>query len=374
MRKYQRPEQSIITRRAVEDMQEDQAAQLAAAVKAVQAEPTLAGKIWDENQDRKRINGHSPEYVAAGFDESVEEIFPPDGLTLYVGDPWQKLDRKGVVIMDYEFGPIAEFQDDRSRFLDDLDRRLSDLRYAAEYTHDVTIQSFLSREVSEAETLYQEALSKPIAEYPRITEKFSAMKLRVEEEIQREAGDSSDPIDAVNISVRDLWYLAVHGARAIDVLDWEMKLKSVYDEYANDLPKGLTAEDRQNLLRRKKKGLITEIRMKKTAKDAHVVAAMFPYLPFKEECFDRLVAFWSISTYVFPSLERKDMQQYWEAIYRVLKPGGKAYISPFFEGNEDNLFSTLTEFAEQHPGFSYSFDDNYNPHVLEIIKKQQTEV
>lgn len=195
------------------------------------------------------------------------------------------------------------------------------------------------------------------------------MKLRIEEEIQREAGNSTDPIDAVDINVRDLWYLVVHGARAIDVLDWETKLKNPYEDYAEDLPTDLPIEDRDKLLRREKKKLITEIRLKKTAKEAHVVAAMFPYLPFRDECFDRLVAFWSISTYVFPSLERREMQQYWEEIYRVLKPGGKAYISPFFQGNEDNLFATLDEFAGQHPDFSYSFDDDENPHILIITKK-----
>lgn len=125
MIKYRRSQERQNTRHILEEDRSDDALKLVAAIKAASAEPELASRIWNENEGMKRINGHSPEYVAEGFGESVEEIFPPDGLTLYVGDPWQKLDRKGVVIIDYEFGPIAEFQDDREKYLRNLDHRLS---------------------------------------------------------------------------------------------------------------------------------------------------------------------------------------------------------------------------------------------------------
>ncbi len=320
-------------------------------------ERPLTEKIRQENENSKRINGHPPEYVAASLDLPVEELFPLDGLTLYVGDPWQKLDRPGVVIVDYEFGPVVEFQDDRDKYLNTLDYRIEEIDSQFIIQRDPAIQQFLEREVPIVRQLYQQVLSQSILEYERIANDFLAMKLRIEEEIQRQSNKSGDPIYAIDKALRDLWYVAVHGARAMDVFDWATQLEEPYLAFIDNLPKTLPKNKREQQMQHERRQLIENIRLKKTTQEAQVVQAMFPFLPFRNETFDRFVAFWSISTYVFPSLNDNDMTSYWAEIYRVLKPGGKAYVAPLFEANDYILYNSLTQYGVLHPDFNFSIDD-----------------
>ncbi len=56
------------------------------------------------------------------------------------------------------------------------------------------------------------------------------------------------------------------------------------------------------------------------------VAAIGQNLPFKDESFDAIFALWSISEY----LQKEDeLEKAFREVYRVLKPGGTARISPF---------------------------------------------
>lgn len=317
----------------------------------------LTRKIWNENRGNKRINGHSPEYVAEELGVSVDEVFPPEGLTVYVGDPWQKLDRKGVVIVDYEFGPVVEFQDDRERYRRQLNQRITSIEYGMS-SYDASGDSRVSEVVREgiatARGLYEQSENADHETLKRISAAFFVMKQHIEHEIDRQSGEGRDPILATDEFLRSLWYVAVHGARAIDLADWEEKLKPSYESFAARFSLDTPDEERTEALRSKRQRLIESIRLEKTAKDAHVVQAMFPHLPFKDATFDRFVAFWSISTYVFPSLTREEMRTYWNEIQRVLKPGGKSYIGPIFEGNERDLDQSLREMAGDYPDFQYS--------------------
>jgi ubiquinone/menaquinone biosynthesis C-methylase UbiE len=146
-------------------------------------------------------------------------------------------------------------------------------------------------------------------------------------------------------------------------------LESKYLAYADTLPEFLDESVREKKLKDKRRELIEGIRFEVTAKEAEVVQAMFPFLPFKDEEFDRFVAFWSISTYVFEHLKDEELTRYWQEILRLLKPGGKAYISPLFDHDELLLGKTLNQFSSRHPDFVFSFDDPYFPKMLVIEKK-----
>ncbi len=319
----------------------------------------LEKKIWETNEGLKRINGHSAEYVAEHIGVSVEELFPEHGKSLYVGDPWQKLDKKGVVIVDYEFGPIAEFQDNKERYLALLRGQLSRLENSFHSSQELDIRHFLEREITLVNELYNEMHIQPLTEYERIGKMFLEMKQRVEEEIGREtSGKESDPLFAMNLDVQSLWYAAVHGARCLDLLDWATELEPTFLIYAESLSEQLSQEAREEKLKEKRRELITRIRFEKTTKEAEVVQAMFPFLPFENESFDRFVAFWSISTYAFEHLTPEELTRYWEEIYRILKPGGKAYISPLFEGNEFFMHQTLSKFQIENPDFFFDDEDD----------------
>jgi len=336
-------------------------------------EQRLAKKIFDTNEGLKRINGYSPEYVAEGFEVSVEELFPSEGKTVYVGDPWQKLDRKGVTIVDYEFGPVAEFQDDKEAYLAILDARLDEIERNLVTYEDTEINDFLENEINLASDLYRQASSKSVVEYERISKEFSEMKQRIEDEIARETdGNANDHIFGQydpSESVKNLWYVAVHGARAVDVLDWATELEPAYSAYKDELPEELPDHVREEKLKEKRRKLIEGIRFDKTAKEAEVVQAMFLFLPFENESFDRFVAFWSISTYAFEHLNYNDLTEYWKEIYRILKTDGKAYISPLFSGNEEAVEKTLNDFKNLHSDFTFEFDDDDFKNTLIIHRK-----
>ncbi|MBI2415632.1 MAG: methyltransferase domain-containing protein [Candidatus Kerfeldbacteria bacterium] len=339
------------------------------SIRPISSVAALQEKIRKTNEGLKRINGHSAEYVAASLERSVEEVFPSDGRTVYVGDPWQKLDRKGVVIVDYEFGPVVEFQADRDVYLEVLGSRLRSIAWRVSEQADSPAQIFLKREFAVAEQLYETARTQQLTEYERISNQFLELKQRIEQEIERETdGKEHDPLHALNATVRDLWYVAVQGARAVDVLDWATELDEPYRQFAENLPKRLSEKDREKKLQEKRRQLIESIRFEKTAKEAEVVQAMFPFLPFDDATFDRFVAFWSISTYVFEHLESGELTRYWEEIYRLLKPGGKAYIAPLFQSNEYELDATLRQFAKQHSDFSFFYNDDEQPNILTLTK------
>lgn len=339
-------------------------------VSSVNPVTTLEKKIRDTNEGLKKINGHSAEYVAQVLKLEVEELFPSNGKTVYIGDPWQKLDRKGVVIVDYEFGPVVEFQSNREIYLAVLEDRLHKVKELINQSREPEIQHFLETEIAQIDKLFQRASIEEMTEYEQIVGEFLASKQRIEEEIQRETGGTeSDPIHAMDAAVRDLWYTAVHGARLVDVLDWATECDEPYRTFVESLPSHLPEAVREEKLKNKRHELIEAIRFEKTAKEAEVVQAMFPFLPFEDESFDRFVAFWSISTYAWPYLTSEDFTTYWEEIYRLLKEKGKAYISPLDSDNAYAMHRTLIAFNEAHPDFLFSYDDEENPFTL-IIEKE----
>lgn len=317
---------------------------------------TLPEKIFNRNLGEKRINGHSPEYVSSRMGIPVEELFPTDGTILYVGCPWQKLDLPGVVIIDYEFGPIVEFNDTKEKLLGklavDYFRSYNgwgddDENYATRH------EGFLTNNFEGVKNLVERVKVASINELPDIAKEFDGLRLDVEAELGKYGDDlDGDDLSDEEARVRSIWYLAVEGGRSRDVFDFDTLLKKQLDDYAKTLQENLSSEERDKLLDYKKRELIEIIRLHKTTKDADVVQAMFPYLPFEDETFDSLVAFYSISTYVFSHLERDEFDKYWNEIDRVLKVGGEAFIGPLWNGNEDIFDSSIKDFISSHPWYS----------------------
>jgi SAM-dependent methyltransferase len=335
-------------------------------------------KVREANHGMKIINGHDPDYVAKSFGLSEDELFPPDGLTLYVGCPWQKLDRKGVVIIDYEFGPVAEFQTDKSVF---LDRLLKDFRIASDEinvynspTPDdkdplAISNSFLIQAVPQARELINRVRLSDLRDCSSLSNEFFKLQADIEETFrQMTEGKGSDPLDVRDDRLIALWYFAVHGQRVYDLYDWEKYVKPKLDRLAHRLDNRNLSPDQKNAaLLSHKRTLIEKIRLQKTATKAEVVEAMFPNLPFRDGTFDSFVAYYSISTYVVPHLNQDDLMKYWHEIYRVIKKGGMAYVGPIFSGNDDLIESTLHVFQDNHPGFEYDLDSRKD--FLYINKK-----
>ena len=77
---------------------------------------------------------------------------------------------------------------------------------------------------------------------------------------------------------------------------------------------GMRSDEAEDGANRKTKGWVEEIRLKKVPKQANVVEAIFPELPFAPASFDRFVASWSISAHTFGVLNEAGFRGYWEEI------------------------------------------------------------
>lgn len=340
---------------------------------------SLAEKIIVENEGNKRINGHTPEYVSSRMGIPVEELFPEGKKTVYIGDPWQKLDLPGVTIVDYEYGAIVEFNETKeeleSKLHSDYSRAYSDWEDENE-EYRVHYDGFLDDNFDRVKSLLDRVRETSVEDLPQTAIEFDQLKIDVEEEL----GKYGDDLDGEEMSdeedrVRSLWYLAVEGGRSRDVYDYKHILEPKLKDYIKSIPKNISEEEKQKYIDTKKRELIESVRLHKTTNEADVVQAMFPFLPFDDESFDSLVAFYSISTYVFSALEKDDFEKYWAEIDRVLKLGGKAYIGPLWTGNSEDFYSSLDEYISKHSWVSYSEEESpyvkpiYGQSILTISKK-----
>lgn len=101
------------------------------------------------------------------------------------------------------------------------------------------------------------------------------------------------------------------------------------------------------------------------------VAALAQALPFKDNCFDSVVSVYAVPYYLAPS----DLSTVFKEIVRVLKPGGKAFLSPVSPPGRD-----LIGYAEALKDLSCAFKfvgfGPKNPFgtCRLFIEKQQTPV
>ena len=92
------------------------------------------------------------------------------------------------------------------------------------------------------------------------------------------------------------------------------------------------------------------------------VAALAQVLPFKDNCFDSIVSVFSIPHYLDPD----DLSIVFKEILRVLKPGGKAFLSPIF-----NITQIRYEQALKDLPCAFNFSDIVGQSKRLFIEKQQ---
>ena len=71
-------------------------------------------------------------------------------------------------------------------------------------------------------------------------------------------------------------------------------------------------------------------RILKEGYSKNAVAGLAQELPFKSDTFDSVVSSWAIPMYLENT--KKEYEDSFREIARVLKPGGKAYLAPIYEG------------------------------------------
>ena len=165
----------------------------------------------------------------------TEELFPPAKRTVYIGDPWQKLDLPGVTIVDYEYGPVVEFNETKeeleNKLATDYLRAYNDWEDVDE-EYRVHHDGFLDANFARVKNLLEKVRQSPIEQLPEIAKEFDQLRADVENEL----GNYGEELDGEEMSdeeerIRSLWYLAVEGGRSRDVYDYKYLIKPKLNSY-----------------------------------------------------------------------------------------------------------------------------------------------
>lgn len=320
-------------------------------------------KVYENVPWGLHLTGRTPERISEETGIAEDELFPEDAAILYIGDPWQKMgvikDTSKLTIIDYKYGEIASFDPDA---VDIARRSASEAAYISS-----NVQQILDR-ISEGDTSrvwlvdFKSQLDR-IAERDRVVtyedmlalaNEWKSIKEMIESRYKEtgardsagDAGNGYGDEDPLAYFRQQCWYDAVARERNLrDTVDWNLfivpKLEQAYQQWR---AKSLPEEDIDRKLAHMATHEVELIRLKKKPKDANVVVAVFPELPFAQDSFDRLVAAWSISVHSLRDADEEDMKVYWDEINRVLKEGGKAYIYPLSWDavNEEAVLQTVS--------------------------------
>lgn len=310
--------------------------------------------IWNKDYQECSLTGRTPEIIAEEDGLEPEQLFPKDKKILYVGDPWQRmgrtLDNENMFVIDYIFGEAKEFVDDKERFIKWLTGELSSdkesvaerIRRQIEEKLTKNIRSESKKRLADFKEMIdkaakasREALTKD--NFEGYEEAAQAWEQAVRFLNEWRKYDLDNQIDAKKQGYEDIsgfrkatWYNCIQAARGFrDIPDWhnivlpklEIKRKELEEVNKND-------DYIEQEVKKLERSLIDSLRLRKKTEKAHIIQAMFPELPFKGKSFDRFVASWSISVHVFPELNEKEFEIYWQEIARVLNKDGEAYIFP----------------------------------------------
>jgi len=88
---------------------------------------------------------------------------------------------------------------------------------------------------------------------------------------------------------------------------------------------------------------------KDTSYERRVVAALAQALPFKNNCFDCVVSVYAVPFYV----DSTDLPIVFQEILRILKPGGRAFLSPILTSHRAECETILKDLS-----CSFSFESN----------------
>lgn len=319
--------------------------------------------IYEVDRNSKALTGRTPEKIEEETGINKDIIFPSEGKILYVGDPWQRMGReiddKRMVIIDYEFGDVASFIENEADFRRAIEWKgenlLQKIKYLAQGNNlndkDLEWLTTFQGLVEEAHLASQAAIyekdgKKYISDYAAAAAAWAKMRNWIEERYKEEKeesdfedeeygepGDRRREYNEISEFRLRAWYDGVFGERGFkDIPDWNEiilpKLEAEIIKEEKRFKRNLTEEEARNIIERKKKRYIEEIKLKKSPQNTQVVEAIFPELPFKKNTFDRFIASWSISAHLFSELDKEGFDYCWKEILRVLTQKGEAYIFP----------------------------------------------
>ncbi|MEK9156609.1 MAG: class I SAM-dependent methyltransferase [Patescibacteria group bacterium] len=267
------------------------------------------------DQKGKALTGRKAEQYEDESGIIKTELFPEGAHILNIGDPWQVLDKEGVVNLEYETGEEADFVYDSERFLNSVLEELEEMQGGVENMrpYDASFASELAWRVNAVKEHVQSGI-KP-EDYPK--------QSKILYDITRIIGEHYGNDDSHGAS-REWWYAAMRLARGFEDVYYVKTVINPAIEKEIVQKRGISEEEREVLVRR----LIGEFRGKKKYKHAEMVKGAFPDTPFMDHSFDRIIASWSISAHMFGVINKGQFAVVWKELDRILKQNGAAYIWP----------------------------------------------
>ena len=297
----------------------------------------VADLVLEVDPYGKALTGRTPERLEEETGIPKEELFPEGKDIIYVGDPWQRmrveLDNKHMFIIDYEFGESAEFMSDKEAFLNSMlstgskdgniggdelyhqpglsESIVSDAKRWLELDN-LTVKQRMWLEgfneiVKRANEATQQLDTDKLDEYEKAADAWRKAREYIETTYQQEIaeteeqlptspGDPEHEYDPLASFRKQAWYDCVYAERGFrDIPDWLTQIEPALDKRRIELEKaGKPEKEIEEELVKTRKTLIDRIRLRKKPENAHIIQAVFPELPFKNESFDRFVASWSI--------------------------------------------------------------------------------
>jgi SAM-dependent methyltransferase len=350
----------------------------------------VVNTVLDTDPYAKALTGRTPERLEKETGIDKDELFPKEKDIIYVGDPWQRmgleLDNGHMFIIDYQFGEAAEFINNQEYFLENVlgedeagmsEELVQEIKYWLQ-SDDLTdsqrqwLNHFYEL-VNTANRLTLKANENNLDDYEKIASAWQQAREYIQATYQREISETeedlptsvADPEHEYNPLAnfrKNSWYNCIYIERGFrDIPVWFNQIKPKIDKQRIELKKqNASKQEIEEQLKKLGHSLINKYSLYKKTKEAHVIQAIFPELPFEDESFDRLIASWSISAHAFTDLDKQGFTTCWEEIYRVLKKGGKAYIFPLTYSNidEDVFFNSLEEFCKKTTMNWDILDDN----------------
>lgn len=338
----------------------------------------LTERVYNRDKPGKSLTGRTVETLVFETEIPAEELFPLDTRILYIGDPWQKMGLEldashgdKLTLIDYEYGEVASFVTEPSEFFEGIEKRTS--RVLTELHNCLTSATPYSDEQLDAfDSLFSAittaAEPTTVALQQDRFKETAALWDALKQQVETCTVFNGNPYETKLI--KDMWYLAVFGARGLtDIYDWETSIKPQLEK-AEWETQHLPQQEQAQFLRLEEKRLIEEQRMHKKPEQANVVQAVFPQLPFADASFGRVVASWSISAHIFNGMTFDEYFVCWKELFRVLEPAGEAIVFPlnYYYYPDFDFVSSLEEMTEQHNDFEFEvLDQNGSPIPKEYI-------
>lgn len=282
---------------------------------------------------------------------SADELFPENGRILNIGDPWQTLDREGVINLEYETGEEASFISDENYFLSTLGYSFDEI--GNEIFHIKEQQPKLADVLEKKLIHLQELVNEEIN-----VNNFPAISGLAQDIVQEIGG----LVPKYYARFPDAWYSAVHIARGFSDLHL---LKTVIEPAIVReavQKKGLTTQQEAEL----KRQLIEEHRGRSKYTSSELVKGAFPNTDFEDGSFDRITASWSISAHMFAVMDARHFDTTFKEIDRLLRKDGAAYFWPmnYWYDHPDELLESAEKYAQSGGAVGFFLKDNDSSEIV----------